>query len=292
MRRPLRRRLRKLGKRVVPDTLVAARQALVQHRQRHGSWPRIWRPRGFTEKVAFRKAFDRRALLTQLTDKYEARKYVEERLGPDVLPRLYFATKNPSEIPFDDLPDRFVVKPTHGSGWVEIVRRKADLDRAALIATCERWLGQSFYEETGEWAYRNVVPRILVEELIDDGTGAAPLDYKLFVFDGEVACIQVDADRFVDHRCDLYLRPWQRLDVKYGFENIEGGVPEPKHLDEMIAAAETLGRGIDFVRVDLYDTDEKFFFGEFTITPGNGMDRFEPLEYDEYFGKLWKLRTR
>jgi hypothetical protein len=71
--------------------------------------------------------------------------------------------------------------------------------RAAVIATCRAWLDQSFYEQTREWAYKNVEPRIVVEEFIDDGTGAAPNDYKLFVFDGAVELIQVDTARFTGH---------------------------------------------------------------------------------------------
>ena len=63
------------------------------------------------------------------------RSYVEARLGPQILPKLYHLTDQPETIPFDNLPDKFVVKPTHGSGWVEIVTDKAALDRDALIRT-------------------------------------------------------------------------------------------------------------------------------------------------------------
>ena len=67
-------------------------------------------------------------MLTQLADKYEVRKYVEERIGPEILPKLYYVTINPSDIPFEELPDKFVIKPTHGSGWVRIVT-----DKSAII---------------------------------------------------------------------------------------------------------------------------------------------------------------
>jgi TupA-like ATPgrasp len=58
---------------------------------------------------------------------------VESRLGPQALPKLYYLTTRPDTIPFDQLTDRFVVKPTHGSGWVQIVTDKSALDRRALI---------------------------------------------------------------------------------------------------------------------------------------------------------------
>ncbi|HEX2659874.1 MAG TPA: ATP-grasp fold amidoligase family protein, partial [Polyangia bacterium] len=158
--------------------------AVDAHRRTHKVFPRLVAPRTFNEKILHRKLFDRRPLLSTLADKLAARAYVAERLDPDILPRLYTVTTDPTSLPFSALPDRFVVKPTHGSGWVWIVRDKATVDRAALIDTCRQWLATSYYDRTGEWIYKNVPPRILIEELIEDGSGIAPTDYKLFTFDG------------------------------------------------------------------------------------------------------------
>jgi len=231
-------------------------------------------------------------VLTQVADKAAVRSYVEQRLGPQILPKLYYLTTRPETIPFDDLPNRFVVKPTHGSGWVQIVMNKSALDRAALIETCTAWLNQSFYKTTREWAYKHIEPRILIEEFIDDGAGRAPNDYKLFVFDGIVELIQVDAARFADHRQRLYSPAWEKLDVLLHYDDIVGDVPRPIHLADMIAAAETLGRELDFIRADFYDTGDRPYFGELTTTPGCGCEHFHPKEFDRYLGGRWKIRTR
>jgi len=60
---------------------------------------------------------DRRPILRRLADKAAVRPYVEARLGPGTLPKLYWLGRRPGEIPFDALPDRFVVKPT-AREWV------------------------------------------------------------------------------------------------------------------------------------------------------------------------------
>jgi hypothetical protein len=204
------------------------------------------------------------------------------------LPKIYCITTHPDAIRFEELPHKFVVKPTHASGWIQVVNDKSALDRAALIERCNGWLDQSYYEITREWVYKHIEPRILVEEFIDDGTGALPNDYKLFVFDGTVQIIQVDAGRFYDHRRRVYSTDWKKLDVIFEWDDIVGDVPCPPHLAEMIAAAETLGRGIDFVRADFYDTAGQFYFGELTTTPGCGRERFYPKEFDAYLGGFWK----
>jgi hypothetical protein len=197
------------------------------HRNTLGAFPNIVNPVTFNDKVLHRNLFDRRALLTQFADKAAVRAYVRSRLGPDILPRLYCLTTRPDAIPFDDLPDRFVVKPTHALGWVQLVTNKATLERAALIALCEDWLKHSYYEEQCEQVYKHVEPRVIVEEFIDDGSGAALNDYKLFVFDGTVEMIQVDVGRFTDHRRRLYSPAWEKLDVCYAYDDVSGDVPRP-----------------------------------------------------------------
>jgi hypothetical protein len=157
-------RIKKLIKDMTPDSVVQIRK----WRKAHGAFPRIFRPVTFSEKVLHRNLFERRDAFTQIADKAAVRSYVERRLGPEILPKLYHLTGDPNTIPFDELPPRFVVKPTHGSGWVRVVTDKSTLDRAALIATCADWLKRSYYRESREIVYKDVEPRILVEEFIDD----------------------------------------------------------------------------------------------------------------------------
>ncbi|MGC1679102.1 MAG: ATP-grasp fold amidoligase family protein [Candidatus Binataceae bacterium] len=281
--------IKKAIKKLLPDWCVLLRG----WRNAHGTFPRIIRPVTFNEKVLHRILFDRRAVLTQLADKAAVRSYVEQRIGPEILPKLYFLTSHPDTIPFDDLPDRFVVKPTHGSGWVQLVADKSTVDRAALIELCSDWLKRSYYKETREPAYKHIEPRIMVEELIDDGNGIAPNDYKLFVFDGTVRHIRVHSGRFTDHRVGLFTPTWKRVRVgaHFGHDDIVGDLPPPAHFAEMITAAETLGRDLDFVRADFYDTGERLYFGELTMTPGAGYSLLTK-EFDRYLGGFWKTPRR
>jgi TupA-like ATPgrasp len=263
-----------------------------RHRHSHGEFPNLISPSTFNEKLLYRILFDRRAMLTQLADKVAVRSYVTSRLGQQILPKLYHLTTRPDSIPFAQLPDKFVVKATHGSGWVQIVTDKRALDCDALIETCTGWLKQSYYQLTREWVYKDIEPHIIVEEFIDDGTGAAPTDYKLFVFDGVVEIIQVDIDRFIDHRRRLYTPTWEKLDVSFVYDDIKSDLPPPVHLPEMLAAAGALGKDLDFIRADLYDTTERLYFGELTTTPECALGRFYPKEFDRYLGGRWKLPTR
>jgi hypothetical protein len=274
---------------ILPDVMADLVFAIWKHKRKHGVFPNIVNPITFNEKVLYRKLFDHRKILTQFADKYGIRQYIEKRLGAGYLPKLYCVTNKPSDILIDELPDKFVVKPTHGSGWVSIITDKSKLNKADLIKTCNSWLSQSIYKMSRDKVYKNIEPRIIVEEFINDGSDGTPNDYKFFVFHGKVELIQIDVGRFTEHRRNLYSRSWKKLDLALEYKNIAEDVKRPKHLDEMIIAAEILGAGIDFIRADFYDTEEKPYFGEITTTPGCGFDCFKPSEFDRYLGGLWIL---
>jgi len=138
------------------------------------------------------------------------------------------------------------------------VREKARLNRQELIDVCRSWLGRNYYDVAREWAYKHIDPRILVEEYIDDGTGPDPIRYKLYAFHGSVRVIYVGVGIPGKSRCCFYDRSWNRLPATMaGKTQIEGALDRPRHLDEMIRYAEVLADGVDFIRIDLYDTATK-----------------------------------
>ena len=59
---------------------------------------------------------------------------------------------------------------------------------------------------------------------------------------------------------------------------------KPKNFERMLQIAETLSSDIPFVRVDLYNSNGKIYFGEITFFPAAGLGKFEPKEWDEKMG--------
>jgi hypothetical protein len=284
-------RLRNRVVSLLPDDLQDLWVAVRVHKTHHGKYPNLVRPRTFNEWIARRKALDRRPILTRFADKYAVRDYVSERVGPQILTELYCVTRDVDAIPFDTLPNRFVVKPTHGSGWVHVVRDKSQMDRQALIKQCRAWLVSDYYRLRREWPYKNVIPRILVEEFIDNGADEPASDVRFYVFGGKIELIQVDVGRFIGHERAFLDCNWNELPIRMRYPPVAGGVPKPPHLSEMLEIAKRLGEGMDFVRVDLYDTVRRIYFGEITTTPVCGCGHFEPASIDVQLGRLWQQRT-
>jgi len=272
---------------ITPDGFHPAVSIMRDFRRKFGRYPRIFSAKTFNEKVQARKILDRRRQLSVWADKHAVRDYVEAKLGPAVLPRLYHVTVDPSDIPFNKLPLKYVVKASHGSGWVQVVTDGANVDREKLIDRCRDWLSLNYYDLTKEWEYKDIPPRILVEEFLDPGTGAPPSDFKFFVFGGKTKFVQVDVDRHTDHKRNFYDTRWNKLDCRLVYRNFESDLPKPGTLETMIDYAQILSDGIGFVRVDLYDVRGKVYFGEMTATPENGLGEFMPPSWDSTFGEFW-----
>jgi hypothetical protein len=255
----------------------------IMHLWRNRHLPDVANPRTFNELVQARKLRDRDPRLPLLADKIEAKEMVARRLGPDwVIPTLWHGTELPER---PDWPLPFVLKAAHGCGQCAFVRSGAE-DWDAICRRAKRWLVHSYGQVLGEWLYRAIPPRLLVEPFVGRD-GAVPVDYKLFVFGGHVEFIQVDTDREHDHKRVLFDRSWRALPAELQFPIETRPVPRPSSLPRMIEAAETLGRGFDFVRVDLYEVEGRPLFGEFTFYPGSGLDRFRPSRFDHLFGEAW-----
>jgi hypothetical protein len=250
-------------------------------------WPDIRSPDSFNEKLLHRKLFTSDSRFSTVEDKYQIRKYVADRIGDHILPDLYHVTEDPSTIPFDQLPDAFVIKPSHLSGPIHIVDNKHNIDHRSIKNTCTEWLNQRHGTIRGEYWYEEIERKILIEERLCDDKTDIPLDFKFFVFHGQVEYIEVDIDRFSDHTRRFYDREWnpQEFELKYPVGRV---IDEPKMLEEMITVAECLGADFDFIRVDLYQPNgERVVFGELTVAHGSGEERFTPQEYDFKLGELW-----
>ena len=199
-----------------------------------------------------------------------------------------------NDIDWDALPDQFVIKTTHGSGGnnVVICPDKAKLDVLSLKGTLETSNHPVKTNTAGrEWAYYGLRPGIIVEELLinSENPKAGINDYKIFCYNGVAKYVVLDADRYIGHKRNVYDREWNDLHVLSDCPAVDREIPKPQNLDELLKVAEKLSEGFPYVRVDLYDVDNKIYFGELTFYPWSGYVQFEPDEWDTIFGEDFNL---
>lgn len=252
-------------------------------------------PSTYSEKIQWIKLYDRNPLMPICSDKYAVRSYVEECGYGELLNELYWHGEDPANIPFDDMPDSFVIKVTHGSTFNIIVRDKSKLDRRKTVSTLRSWLKTDFLPCYGEWFYgsEGVSPCVIAERYLEsDGNSLA--DYKVFVFEGKPAYILVCTGRGsrVGHYEDVYDISWSRIEgASMGYPSSGHSIPAPSCLDRMLEAAIALAKPFHHARVDFYVVNEKPVFGEITFTSGSGFDHIRPRSFDAEMGALLRLPT-
>ena len=246
-------------------------------------------PRKFSEKIFLRLIdinLKGNLRFTKLADKLKVRDHISETIGKGYLVPLLWSGKDPSTIPFHELPNAYVIKANHGSAMTIVVRGDIEADKA--VSTMNTWLVTDYSRADRENHYAAIEPRILIEELLDDGNELGPLNYSFWNFGERTAFIQVDnANHSINPFYDLN---WNKLDItsRRGLPDVD--IAKPQNLSEMIRISQALSKEFEFVRVDLYNVNGKIYFGELTFTPGSGRSRFIPEHWDTDLGELWIRR--
>ena len=247
-------------------------------------------PRTYNEKLQWIKLHDRNPLMAQCCDKYAVREYVESKGCGKYLNDLLWEGFDPEGIPFDELPERYVVKVTHGSTFNVIVDGTEPVDCDEVIRKCRKWLKAKFLPCYGEWFYGVEKPRVVVEKYLENDGKGQLYDYKVFCFNGRARYVRMDVDRFTGHKMVVYDTDWNRLpgyDMGYPGGDID--FPRPDCLGELLDAAERLSSDFRHARVDFYIVRGGVVFGEITFTNGAGFDRFHPDGFDLEMGEWLRL---
>lgn len=248
-------------------------------------------PETFNEKLQWLKLYDRNPLYTKLVDKYKVREYISEKIGEKYLIPLLGVWDDSDNIDFDSLPNKFVLKCNHNSGLgMCICTDNNKLDVKEVKKELRKGLNQDYYLNGREWPYKNVPRKIIAEKyMVNDSNSNEFTDYKFFCFNGYVDCVMVCLDRNSgDTKFYFFDKDWKlkRLNKRGKEAPKDFTIPKPECIDEMFEIASKLSAGFPFVRVDLYQSYGKIYFGEMTFYPDSGFDRNILPEADLYLGSL------
>ena len=250
-------------------------------------------PQTFDEKIQWLKLYDSTPLKSRLADKYSVRDWIKEKIGEKYLVPLLGVYDKFDDIDFTKLPNRFVIKCTHGSGYNIIVKDKATFDAIKAKSRINKCLSENYAFKNGcELHYRTIKPKIIIEKYIENTDGDL-YDYKFWCFNGKVKYIQFLSERNLGGmKMAFYDTKWrkQAFVSDYHYPLDTKNREKPDNLRDMIKLAEKLSRGFHYVRVDFYRLDDNtIFFGEMTFTPASGKMFWSDEKINNDLGKLIKL---
>lgn len=273
---------------LLPDSVyLRLKYRKVMHRSLN-----LTHPKTFNEKLQWLKLNNRRSDLTMMVDKKAVKDFVKNVLGEKYIIKTIGVWERPEEINWEELPEQFVLKTTHGGGntGVVICKSKSQLNKQEAINRLNKSLKIDLYKRFREWPYKNVHKCIIAEEYMDDGTGELS-DYKFLCYNGICKNLFVCTERSENVKIDFFDTEWNHLPFTRVHENSDKIIKRPVNLSKMIQVADKLAQAIKvpLVRVDLYDIRGEIYFGELTFFPGGGMEAFDPEEWDYKLGEMIKL---
>ncbi len=243
-------------------------------------------PQTLNEKINWLKFYGDTSQWSFLADKVRVRDYVKERIGEDVLPKLYGIWNNANDIDFSKLPRRFVLKTNHGCGTVIPVSNQNLINKEQVVNQLNKWIGTKFGYDTIEPHYMKIKPLVYAEELLENDSefSSSLADYKVFCLDGKPYCVLVCCDRIIGSHPNLsfYNCDWEPMkDILPGSHKDEfKNIPKPPELDKLLEYATKLAIGHPQVRVDFYIVQHKILFGEITMTSQGGYMDYITRDYD------------
>lgn len=248
-------------------------------------------PATFNEKLMWLKLFEDDALKIKCADKFLVRDYVSILGFSELLIDLHGVYGHVEEIDFNNLPNSFVMKCSHGSGFNIICPNKEVMDEKLIKSQLKKWLNTDYGTQYCESHYSSIKPRITVEEfLTDEIKGQVPIDYMVHCFHGVPQLVEVGVDcRERGKYYNMYNCDWDFLPYYKDFQGPNEIIEIPGKLSEMLEISRALSKDFTYVRVDLYYCQKKIYFGELTFTPGACLER-EFINDGEYrMGELLDL---
>ncbi len=249
-------------------------------------------PQTYNEKLQWLKLYDRKPIYSTMVDKYEAKEYVSKIIGQEYIIPTLGVYDHFDEIDFSILPDQFVIKCTHDSGGLIICRDKKTINIPEAKKKITASLETNYYLKFREWPYKNVKPRIIIEQYMEEennGSNKILNDYKIYTFNGKAKMCMINQDRGIHTRADYFDEDYNWLDFTWGYDHADIRPIKPNNYEQMFSLAEKLSVGTTELRVDFYQVNNKVYFGELTFFDGSGFDKITPVEWDRKLGSWIKL---
>lgn len=248
-------------------------------------------PKTFNEKIQWLKLNYRKHDYTVMVDKYAVKEYVSSVIGAQYIVPVLGVWDRFEEIDFSKFPRQFVLKTTHDSGTVVIVKDKDNLNIKDVKKQIKNSLKKNYFYKFREWPYKFVKPRIIAEKYISDLNSDELSDYKFYCFNGVPKLLLIATGRNSKEgvKMNFFDMDFNKLNFHRGHPTSNEEFQQPKNFEKMKEFSKILSKNIPFIRCDFYESNENLYFGELTFYPAAGFEPFEPEEWDLILGEMLVL---
>ena len=257
----------------------------IMHKKLVGRTLNLKNPQTFNDKINWLKIYKYPTsdFVIKCADKYEVRNYLKEKNLDKYLVNLLYVWDNPSQIDWEKLPKKFVIKCNHGMNYNIICTDKSKLDINKAKKQLNRWMKEDFGKVSGERHYSKIKRKIICEEYLGDNL----IDIQFWCSYGKVLFISYIKSPHGGNEKITFDEDWNKLDFVTSLPILEEKIKKPKKLEEMLKVVKNISKDMVFLRFDFYILEnDDVKISELSFTPGSGFIKWYPREYDYKIGEL------
>ena len=236
----------------------------------------------FEDKINWLIIHDTNKLKSRCSDKILLHYYSKKKLGKDICNKILKIYHSEKDIELNDLPNQFVLKTNHGSGFNIIVGNKTDFNITQAKILLKDWMNIDYGEIATEFHYSFIKHKIFAEEYIGNNIK----NYKFLCYNGKPKYVYVSIKEGENKYRNFYDMNWNFINFQCLSESHPTyHYPKPKFFELMKKYAIILSKDFKFVRVDLYELENEIRLGELTFTPMNSFFYCKNKEHEIELGK-------
>ena len=263
----------------------------IMYRIQTGKHLNLKKPTTFNEKINWLKIYKYpySADIIRCADKYEVRKYMKNMHFDKYLVPLIGSWDNVSEIDFEALPDKFVLKCNHGSKYNIVCNNKNSLNYEETKKKLNAWMKEDFGKVSGELHYSKIKRKIICEEFMGNNL----IDLQVWCTYGKVLFIvYINSPHGINEKA-TFDENWNRLSFVTSLPEINKKIKKPNRLKEIVKISKAISKDKTFLRLDFYILgDGSVKFSEMTFSPASGFVKWNPSKYDYIIGNMIEIEEK
>lgn len=241
-------------------------------------------PKTLYEKLNYLKLYDLSEKKIMLSDRLLAKEYVKKNIPELNVAKTFQVANSFKELDFSQCPEYFIIKTNHACKSGIFIENKNEITPTdyKLLAKYYDKVQKINYAYWGvfELQYKDIIPKVYVEEFLSYDIGVVFKEYEVFCFNGNPIFVNIDGP----NGAGFYDSEWNSVEYSIYVMPNRIETPTPVNKEKIIEYAKKISQGFSFIRVDFFEVNGILYFAEATFTPLMGNIVLSPYEYNTILG--------
>lgn len=248
-------------------------------------------PQTLYEKLNYLKLYDLSKKKKMLSDRLIAKKWIKQNIPELKVAEVFQVSTSFKGLDFSNCPKSFIIKTNHAckSGiYIENKEKITNFQYKQLAKYYNKVLKINYaYWGIFELQYKDIVPKVYMEEFLSSDNNAIFKEYNVYCFNGKPIIINIDGPR----GAGFFDENWNKVEYSIRVKLSTNEYPTDLNKQKILDYSKIISQDFIFVRVDFFEINNILYFAEATFTPLMGDVILFPEEYNQILGNYLDINS-